>query len=340
MKRILPFCLSLAAASACTAMAAPSAKDPVPAQAAAPAPVAVPLPAPIQGQDYRLVFEDTFDGPAGAKADASRWSDWAPGPRKKAFNVADACKLDGQGRLVIEVRRGKDGRIETGGIDSQRQFQATHGYFECRCKVLEQPGAWSAFWVHSPSFGRPMGDGAAAGVEIDVFEYFPYAWKRGGAKKDVVEHNAHWDGYTKETHKSEHAEKVIPGLAKEFRTFAVKWDAAGYVFFVDGVESGRWTKTPVSNRPEYLILSCEADTWTGDIAKAELPAAFVVDHVRVWQTPAQQAADKVFKAEAQARDEAAAKARKEAQEKARKEASEKARAKAAPKTAPAAPAQP
>lgn len=249
------------------------------------------LPPPIRGQDYKLVFHDEFDGPPGTKADKSRWSDWDLGKRKKAFNVADACKLNGEGHLVIEVRRGQDGRIETGGIDSRRQFQATHGYFECRAKLLEQPGAWCAFWIQTPSIGRPLGDGATAGVEIDVFEYFPYAWKRGGSRRDLVEHNAHWDGYAKEVHKSDHAEKYTPNLAMGFHTFAVKWDEAGYVFFVDNIESGRWQKAPVSKRPQFLILSCEADTWTGDIAKAQLPATFVVDHVRAWQTPVQIAAD-------------------------------------------------
>lgn len=246
------------------------------------------LPVPIRGKDYKLVFHDEFDGPAGAKADKSRWSDWALGARKKAFNVADACKLDGRGHLAIEVRRGADGRTETGGIDTRRQFMATHGYFECRAKLLEQPGAWCAFWIQTPTMGKPLGDAATAGVEIDVFEYFPGA--RKGKAKDVIQHNAHWDGYAKD-HKIDHVERKIPGLASEFRTYAAKWDESGYIFYVDGVETGRWQKTPVSNRPEYLILSCEADTWTGDIALANLPAHFIVDHVRVWQTPAQIEAD-------------------------------------------------
>lgn len=251
--------------------------------------VKVELPAPLKGQDYQLVFEDTFDGPAGAKADATRWSDWHLGKRKDAFNMADTCKLDGKGNLVIEVRRGADGRIETGGIQTNKKFNATHGYYECRCKVLEVTGAWSAFWLQSPTIGKPLGDAVTAGVEIDIFEYFPGSRKGNG--KDLVQHNAHWDGYTKETHKKEHVEKKIPGLAAEFRTFAVKWDENGYIFYVDGVESGRWKDTPISNRPEYLILSCEVQAWNGDISTATLPAHFMIDHVRAWQTPTQIEAD-------------------------------------------------
>jgi hypothetical protein len=245
------------------------------------------LPAPIRGMDYRLVFEENFDGPAGAPAPKDRWSDWYPGPRKDAFNVPGACRLDGQGNLVITVRRNHD-RIEAGGIDTRRKFAATHGYYECRCKLLNAPGAWSAFWVQSPSIGKPVGDPANSGVEIDVIEHFP------GHRKyhEQARHTIHWDGYAKPHHKKVATAMEMPDIAADFRVFAVKWDEAGYVFYIDGVESGRLPQAPVSNRPQYLILSCEAAKWSGDISKAKLPATFQVDYVRVWQTPAQFEADR------------------------------------------------
>jgi beta-glucanase (GH16 family) len=242
------------------------------------------VPGPIRGQNYQLVFQDNFDGPSGVPASKTRWSSWATGPRKDAFNVPDACHFDGQGHLVIEVRR-NNGRIETGGITSQKKFEATHGYFECRCKVLNAPGAWSAFWVQSPTIGKPLGDAATAGVEMDVMEYFP------GTGQNKAMSTAHWDGYDDLHHKKENIEKKIPGIADGFHTFAMKWDEAGYVFYIDSVESGRWKGVPVSNRPEYLILSCEVQKWSGKIEPAKLPASFVVDYVRVWQTPAQIKAD-------------------------------------------------
>jgi beta-glucanase (GH16 family) len=240
------------------------------------------LPAPIRDKDYRLVFEENFDGPAGAPASKDRWSDWYPGPRKDAFNVPDACRLDGDGHLVITVKRNK-GLIEAGGIDTRRNFAATHGYYECRCRLMNAPGAWSAFWLQSPTIGKPVGDPANAGVELDVIEHFP------GHRifKDHARHTAHWDGYDKRHHKKESVGKAMRKLAADFHTFAMKWDEQGYVFYIDGVESGRLTRAPVSYRPQYLILSCEAQKWSGDITKAKLPGAFVVDHVRVWQTPAQ-----------------------------------------------------
>lgn len=255
------------------------------AACAAQAPVQEKLPAPIQGQDYRLVFQDEFDGEAGAKADPRKWSPRHAGKWRGGWNMEDAARLDGHGHLVLTTRQSGD-RFETGHIGTQGKFAATHGYFECRCQVQKQEGFWSAFWIQSPTMGKPVGDAAAAGIEIDVMEYLC-----NKHHKDKAMHTAHWDGYAKEHHKTEHVEKKVPGLSEGFHTFAVKWDEAGYVFYTDGVETGRWRKAPVSNRPEFLILSCEIGPWAGDIRKARLPDAFTVDYVRVWQTPAQIAAD-------------------------------------------------
>lgn len=249
-------------------------------------PAPVPLPPPIRGMDYKLVFDETFDGPEGTPASKERWSDWTMGPRKDAFNVPEACRLDGKGKLAITVRRA-NGRIEAGGIQTRKKFAATHGYYECRCKLLNSPGAWSAFWLQSPSNGKPLGDPANAGVELDVIEFFPGHWKYG----EHAKHTAHWDGYDKTHHKTEGVHREMPDIAADFRTFAMKWDESGYVFYIDGVETGRLKNTPVSKRPQYLILSCEVAKWSGDISKAKLPDCFVVDHVRVWQTPAQIEAD-------------------------------------------------
>jgi beta-glucanase (GH16 family) len=245
------------------------------------------VPTPLRGKDYQLVFEENFDGPAGAPAPKDRWSDWNPGPRKDAFNVPDACRLDGKGNLVITVKR-NNGRIEAGGIETRRKFSATHGYYESRCRLLNSPGAWSAFWLQSPTIGKPVGDPVNAGVEMDVIEYFPHHWKYKGHAK----HTAHWNGYDKLHHKTESVSKAMPDIAADFRIFAMKWDHEGCVFYIDGVESGRLRQAPVSNRPQYLILSCEAAKWSGDISKAKLPDAFKIDYVRVWQTPAQIEADR------------------------------------------------
>ncbi len=270
-----------------------------------PAPGIQELPAPIRDQDYHLVFDEEFDGPAGAKPDPTKWSPRTLGHWREAWNVEDCARLDGNGKLVISLRKNGD-RVETGYIGTQGKFAATHGYFECRCQLQKAVGCWSAFWIQTPKMGDPEVD-PSAGVEIDVMEYI----EGGPYYHEKVRHTGHWGGYDKEHHKSEGVGIKVPGVSEGFHTFATKWDEAGYVFYVDGVETGRWKNVPMSNRPEFLILSCEVQGWAGDIGKATLPDAFTVDYVRVWQTPAQIAADKA-RAEAEEAEKIRADAQKTA----------------------------
>ncbi|BCU79704.1 glycoside hydrolase family 16 protein [Luteolibacter sp. LG18] len=242
------------------------------------------VPKPILDQGYKLVFRDEFNGAKGAPPDPKVWSPMMGGKWRDLWNMEDACRQDGEGHLQIVVRKNGD-RYETGYIGTAGKFEATHGYFECRCQLQKENGFWSAFWLASPTFGKPVEDPAKSGVEIDVMEHLAY-------NGDVMHHTAHWGGY-KEFHKSVGIEAKVPGMTKGFHTFAVKWDEKGYAFYIDGAETGRWPESvPISKAPEYLILSCESEKWAGDIAKAALPDAFIVDYVRVWQTPAQSEADR------------------------------------------------
>jgi beta-glucanase (GH16 family) len=252
------------------------------------------MPEPLKGMGYRLVWADDFKGQKASPVDVKRWKQWDQGRRRGAVNVKDACLLDGHGNLVITTRNNK-GTIETGGVSTKGIFSATHGYFECRCKFQTQEGLWSAFWLMPPNKLGDSNNMATAGVEIDIMEYLALTYK------DMALHTIHWGGYDKTVHKSRHEEKKVPGLSEGFHSFGVKWDEAGYVFYTDGKETGR-INGPVSGCPEHMILSCEAGTktndpgkaavsWAGDIRKAKLPDTFVVDWVRVWQTPKQQSAD-------------------------------------------------
>ncbi|WP_038164228.1 glycoside hydrolase family 16 protein [Verrucomicrobium sp. BvORR106] len=249
----------------------------------------VEVPPAIRDQGYKLVFRDEFSGEKGAPPDPTKWSQMIPGKWRDLWNVADACQQDGEGNLRIAVRKNGD-RFETGYIGTPGKFEATHGYFEARIRLQTQIGFWSAFWLNSPTFGKPVDDPVRAGVEIDVIEHVAY-------NGDTVHHTAHWNGY-KEHHQAYSTPVVkVPGLTKGFHTFAVKWDEKGYVFYVDGMETGRWPQSvPISNCPEYLLLSCESEKWAGDLTKAVLPDDFAVDFVRVWQTPAQIEADQQRKA--------------------------------------------
>jgi beta-glucanase (GH16 family) len=258
---------SLAQTLACLAALQPGAADPAPFPTIPPAP------------GYTLVFSDEFDG---TTLDESKWSHYAAGPRRDAVNVPEAVSLDGQGHLLITTSRGTkpDGTPEyrTGMITTRGHFEAQYGYFECRMQVQRQIGHWSAFWIQTPTMGQPLGDPAAAGVEIDVLEYL-----RNGDYADKAQHTIHWDAHT-DRYQKDHHDTRVPGIGEGFHTYGCEWTPQFLAFFVDGVETWRTSKA-VPKRPEFIILSDEVGKWADDIAKATLPDSMIVDYVRVYQKP-------------------------------------------------------
>ena len=192
------------------------------------------------------------------------------------MNVKETVSLDGKGHLVLTTKW-SDGQYHTAMIGTQGKYETTFGYFECRVMLQRQIGHWSAFWLQSPSLGKPLGDPKKAGTEIDIFEYL----RKDGAR---VHHNLHWDGYGKD-HK--HAGKTVDvaGLDKGWHTLGLLWTDKEYVFYVDAKETWR-SDQGVSHRPEYIILSLEVGKWAGDIKQAKLPDHLLVDYVRVYKKKA------------------------------------------------------
>ena len=74
----------------------------------------------------------------------------------------------------------------------------------------------------------------------------------------------------------------VPGVMEGFHTFGLWWKPDEYVFYVNGKETRKTNAGGVSQVPEYVKLSDEIGDWAGDIKKAELPDAFLVDYVRVY----------------------------------------------------------
>jgi len=218
--------------------------------------------------DPNLVWSDEFDGTA---LDTTKWVYRGLGPRKGGVNVKEAVRLDGEGHLVITTTKVGD-KYHTGMIGTQGKFERAYGYWECRVKLQQSLGHWSAFWLQSPHLGKVVGDTKQSGTEIDIFEYLR---KRG----DKMQHTLHWDGYGKH-HKSEGKVVDVPGLGTGWHTIGLEWTETHYAFFIDGKETWRTTKG-VSGVPEYIILSLEVGKWAGDIAKATLPDSVWFDYVRV-----------------------------------------------------------
>ena len=208
---------------------------------------------------YKLVWSDDFNGTA---LDTNKWGYWLSGPRRDALNVTNAVSV-AHGRATI-TSYSENGRHFTGMISSQDRFEAAHGYWEARIRFADSPGMWSAFWLQSPTMGRPVGDTATAGTAIDICEH-RVRDNPGANLAPEVQHTLHWDGYGRD-HKSKGQLTPPLNLDQGFHVYGCEVTANGYRFFVDGRLT--WTvNEAVSNAKEFVILSSEiADfSWSGHI---------------------------------------------------------------------------
>ena len=225
------------------------------------------LPSAPPGQTWKLVWQDEFDGD---KLDTNKW-DIPEYKRRDGYWSRKSISLDGQGHLVMTVLKEGDKFLD-GCVRTKDKFQHSFGFYVARIQLQKQQGHWSAFWLYDASVGK-VGDEGRDGTEIDIMEK---PWR-----DDRVQHALHWDGYGNE-HKSEGKVATVSGVMEGWHTFALLWKADEYVFYVDGKETWRTNAGGVCQVPLYIKLSDEIGDWAGDIKKAELPDAFLVDYVRVY----------------------------------------------------------
>lgn len=263
----------------------------------------------IDLNEFELVWSDEFDGD---KLDKSKWNyNWWETQRKGGYWHEDMVSVK-DGNLVIRTEyfdeplenyyydkwhntiNFKDYKpgYYTGVIRSN--YEQCYGYFEVRCILPAAQGLWSAFWMMNDKVEDVDGSGKD-GTEVDIFESFYYKDHWWG--NDCVVSGIHYDGYG-EGHKGDSIGKTFieNDPYTEYNTYGLEWTKDEYIFYLNGVETGRLSTGGVSQNPEYLILSCEVSGengvasgdrhGAGDInktPKGNWPAEFKVDYVRCYQ---------------------------------------------------------
>ena len=249
----------------------------------------------IDTDDMVLTFEDHFDGDR-LNEDVWRAHNFY-GVRKGGYWSGSQLRLE-DSNLVITTQYLEDGEFGPGwytsGIETEDKFEQTYGYFECRCILPKGVVLWSAFWMisNSMAFNNDPGEviGGADGAEVDVFEsaFYESRYPRR------VSSNIHVDGYG-EYHRQSNVCK--PFLLwndpyENFNTYGLEWNEKGYIFYVNGIETGRSDFGGASQAPEYLLLSVEVggsdavpgDSWAGTALTPDSETTdFIVDYVRAYQ---------------------------------------------------------
>ncbi|MBP9988375.1 MAG: glycoside hydrolase family 16 protein [Ruminococcus sp.] len=250
-------------------------------------------PNTVDMSKFTLVFDEEFDDD---EIDMNVWNHYRQGERKGGYWDKDQAFIC-DGNLVIKTDYKENGKYGSGyycdRIDTRDKYTQTYGYFECRCILPAAQGLWSAFWLSNKDVSID-GTPGTKGTEIDVFESPLYYRTLLGLDNSMITSNLHYGGYGLQTkYKNVTISKAINPYT-QFNTYGLEWNEDEYIFYINGVETGRSKFGGVSKAPEYLILSCEVDGvdgvpfygWSGLITKNkkhELPAEFIVDYVRAYQ---------------------------------------------------------
>lgn len=236
--------------------------------------------------DWQVVWEDDFDGEAGAAPDPANWgydigTDWGNAQLEFTTDRRENSALDGNGNLVLTARREPlngsaytSARLTTAG---KREF--TYGRFEARIKLPVGQGLWPAFWLlgaNTPQVGWPRSG------EIDIMEF------RG--QEPLINHGSlHGPGYSGGAAITRRYVSPTP-LNEDFHVYTVEWDPSEIRWYVDGriyhlVKRGDQRGDWVFNTPFYIILNIAVGgNFIGPVGpNTTFPQQMLVDYVRVSQ---------------------------------------------------------
>ena len=249
---------------------------------------------------FELVWEDDF---SGSELNSASWSGHQvkkgnTTPRKGGYWNLDFATVQ-DGALHISTKYLPEGYKGNGlpgwyscGITTRYSLKQTYGYFEARCILPRGSGIWSAFWMTCPGVTNIDGSGRD-GAEIDIFESSFYS-KSTSYEQNRVTTNIHFDGYGPEKQSLNVCTPYIKtnDPYSEYNTYGVEWNENEYIFYINGIETGRTAFGGASLVDEWMLLTVEvggadgvaADSWAGKKPDPDTEISdFIVDYVRVYQ---------------------------------------------------------
>ncbi len=243
------------------------------------------------------IWQDEFDGAAGATFDHAKWTadtggdGWGNQEREFYTTNTGNVALDGNGHLVITARVGSSHtcwygtcRYTSARLKTQGLFAHAYGRFEARIKIPRGQGLWPAWWMLGANIGTV---GWPQCGEIDVMENI-------GREPAIVHGTAHGPGYSGGNGIGA-PDTLSPGaFADDFHVYAVSWQPQQIVWSIDGHTYHRLTPANlppgtqwVYTQPFFLLLNVAVGgSWPGDPdSTTTFPQQMVVDYVRVYNEP-------------------------------------------------------
>jgi beta-glucanase (GH16 family) len=243
---------------------------------------------PTASINYRLAWQDDFNGPAGAPPNPALWSyvtgkSDANGELEVYTDGRSNSELDGRGDLEITARHEPDGTYTSAKIQTLGRYQVKYGRIEARIKVPAGAGLWPAFWAlgsNYPQVGWPESG------ELDAMEL-------SGRKPNVLVGTVHGPLTNNASGWQINAiDRAPTPLYAGFHVFGIDWSPGNVTFTLDGLRYGEVTPALlgknekwVFDQPYFLVLDLAVGgNFVGPPTPATpFPATMLVDWVRVWK---------------------------------------------------------
>ncbi|MGA9659834.1 MAG: family 16 glycosylhydrolase [Asticcacaulis sp.] len=180
--------------------------------------------------------------------------------------------------------------VTASGVVSKQRF--LNGYMEVRTKA-SRSAMTSSFWL----IGYQS--------ELDIYEQMGAPKKQGNIKNNTylsTVHDwrpGHFEAQTGQNSTFTNSYAMTSSVADDFHVFGCEWDADYLKLYLDGklirsVSRAEIGKSWVLTNPMEIWFDTEIFKWLGYPDKAELPADYQVDYVRVWQKPSSNLLDRAF----------------------------------------------
>lgn len=236
-----------------------------------------PLPAPLP-RDNTYTFQDNFDGPAGSRPDATRWTydlgdgGWGNNESEVYTNSVANAYQDGESHLIVQVTNPSPGVFNSARLTTRGKFSQLYGSWQASIAIDNVPGCWPAFWFLGVNQPWP-----ACG-EIDVMENYGMGYTTGTV----------WNG----TASTRQAHRSMINVDGNFHVYQLDVTNDQVALYQDGHQFLTATPAELSPWPFngngglYALLDIATGGTGTDYAipdSAVLPARMLVDYVRCWQ---------------------------------------------------------
>lgn len=248
-----------------------------------------PLGEELDLTGYSIVFDDEFDG---TELNTDVWYHRGVGSRRGGFN-ADSQAVVKDGNLVITGEYLENGKYGagwyTGAVALKEHY--TRGYFEIRCICNKDKGFWSAFWLQATGapYDHYRSNGGIDAAEIDIFEAMS-ADEKTESMRNTIDSTIHCNGVDDDIEHidSQKVCKVYMGndIYSEYNTYGLKWTEDEYIFYVNGIETGRSSfGKGVCVTPEEVIASLEIPENLPEsiTSNKDYKTQMIIDYVKIYQ---------------------------------------------------------